>query len=331
MENSEDKSNGKSKFPSVDSRETLLAIRDSIVSFPGMNQKKKSDGINRKDISDDEAPSFDLAAALRSHKISRIGVEWFGDIRKLSKFHKFLEKAKSSGKKSPFFVATSPLEEWVPPWVGAGESYEDQKYLIKAWSQKVDNQPTARVLSMVASFWMSHAALGICEFEAVFAHLLMFIKMQDQHGQTFAIKHERRLLDLFYNRLKASTEVDVNLLLSEPCREIVHELQLSGLNNPKKDQKEKSAPAPAASAKAAKGAGASAKPAPSSATKVKDQPIDGVKAVRKQICFDFDPHRGHACNLGAQCTREHLDTKVADLLVRFDKARAAFKGKRGSP
>ncbi len=91
-ENMEQRSDGTSKLPSVDNRETLLAIRDTISSFPGMNQKKKSDGINRKDMSDDEAPVFDLASALRLHKISRLGVDWFGDIRKLSKFHKFLEK-----------------------------------------------------------------------------------------------------------------------------------------------------------------------------------------------------------------------------------------------
>ncbi len=177
---------------------------------------------------------------------------------------------------------------------------------------------------MVASFWMSHAALGICEFEAVFAHLLMFIKMQDQHGQSFAIKHERRLLDLFYNRLKASIEFDLNLLLSEPCKEIVHELQLSGLSDPKKVEKKTPNPPPST------GKGSGKKPGPSTAPAA-DSKVEPIKAVRKQICFDFDPSRGHKCSLGAACSREHLDTKVADLLVRFDKARASFKGKKSSP
>ncbi len=144
---------------------------------------------------------------------------------------------------------------------------------------------------MVASFWMSHAVVGICEFESVFAHLLMFIKMQDQHGQSFAIKHERRLLDLCYNRTKASQEFDLDLLLSEPCTEIVHELQLSGLHNIK-PIKQSSNPRPSAANLSA----STANPAPSAASKIASPKVAAAKIVKKQICFNFDPLRNIHCH-----------------------------------
>ncbi|CAE8611002.1 unnamed protein product [Polarella glacialis] len=105
--------------PFVD-RESVRALNVSIKSFASSQEKKKSDGINRRDTSDDENPTFDFASALRALKVSYIPLDWFGDIRKLSKFHKFFEKATQSGKSRPHFVAGSSLEECISLWVGAG-------------------------------------------------------------------------------------------------------------------------------------------------------------------------------------------------------------------
>jgi hypothetical protein len=308
------------RHPSTD-HDTMLALKDSL-NIMAANQNprfRKPDGINRRDTSDDESPPFDLASVLRNKKISLIPIDWFGDVRKLSKFRKFFEKAKASGKPRPYFVAGSSLEEWIPPWVGAGESQEDQRSLNRAWSQKIDNQPPARVLSMVLSFWISHAAIGICKFEAVFSHILMFIRMQDQYGIAFAIKHERRLLDRCYTSLKASVEFDIDDLLSRPCPDIVQEILLTKAieDKPRAPIKlpGKSPPAPGASA--------------ASGTSTTDQAkVKDVKSVRKPVCFDHNPSQGIFCPLKSKCLKEHLDTKVESLLVRFEKAKSCFKGKR---
>jgi hypothetical protein len=308
--------------PSSD-HDTMIALKESLnIMAANHNPRyRKPDGINRRDTSDDESPPFDLASALRSKKISLLPIDWFGDVRKLSKFRKFFEKAKSSGKPRPYFVAGSSLEEWIPPWVGAGESQEDQRSLNRSWSQKIDNQPPARVLSMVLSFWMSHAAIGICKFEAVFAHILMFIRMQDQYGIAFAIKHERRLLDRCYTSLKGSVEFDLDILLSRPCPEIVQEILLTKAieDKPRAPVKLPANPPPALGASAS----TSASTTDQAAAKIKDG-----KVARKQVCFDHNPSQGIFCPLKSKCSREHLDTKVEALLVRFEKARASFKGKR---
>ncbi|CAE8667350.1 unnamed protein product [Polarella glacialis] len=219
---------------SIIDREAIIGLKESIKAMATSREKKdrkKSDGINRRDESDDETPTFDLAASLKGFKISYIPIDWFGDIRKLSKFHKFLEK-------------------------------EDQRALIKKWGLKVEIQPPARILSMISSFWLSHA----------------------------------------------SEEFDIDALISVPCVEIVTEIQLLGIKHV--EEKPTKAPPPPPPPVGAKGVAASAAKAKAKAKAV-------AEPGRKQICFNHDPSRSGVCSLGSKCSRDHLDTAVAESLARF--------------
>ncbi|CAE8619818.1 unnamed protein product [Polarella glacialis] len=177
---------------------------------------------------------------------------------------------------------------------------DDLKAIIKNWGLKVEIQPPARVLSMISSFWLSHATVGICQFEAVIAHILMFAKMQDRFGLPVAVKHEHRLLDLCHNRLKASEEFDIDALISVPSVEIVTEIQLLGIK-PVEEKPKKAPPPPPKGAKAVAAASAVAAKAV-------------AKPGRKQICFNHDPSRAGVCSLGSKCSRDHLDTTLPSRL-----------------
>ncbi|CAE8635670.1 unnamed protein product [Polarella glacialis] len=81
-------------------------------------------------------------------------------------------------------------------------------------------------------------------------------------------------------------EFDIDALISVPCVEIVTEIQLLGIKHAK------------AKAKAV------------------------AKPGRKQICFNRDPSRSGICSLGSKCSRDHLDTTVAESLARYDAAKS---------
>ncbi|CAE8601583.1 unnamed protein product, partial [Polarella glacialis] len=273
---------------SIIDREAIIGLKESIKAMAASHEKKdrkKSDGINRRDESDDETPTFDLAASLKGFKISYIPINWFGDIRKLSKFHKFLEKAKQSGR---------------------------------------DPAPCSRPVDDFIFLWLSHAAVGICQFEAVIAHILTFAKMQDRFGLPFAVKHERRLLDLCHNRLKASEEFDIDALIF-PCVEIVTEIQLLGIKHvEEKPTKTPPPPPPPPPPEGAKGVAAAAAKAKAKAKAV-------AMPGRKQICFNHDPSRSGVCSLGSKCSRDHLDTTVAEPLARYDAAKSKFSSRLLAP
>ena len=265
--------------------------------------RRTGNGVQRGFPSDDEdEPVFDLAAFLTSHKrdsFSTLPVTWLGEPKRLEILRKLFEKAKTNGKPSPYYIASSPFEEWVPSWVGKGESPSDKTFAQKAWKSKVELQCPSHALSMISTFWLSHAAVGIVNFGVVLAHMLCVVKMHSDHGLLFAIRHERRLVDLLQLRLDFGESLNLAKLLSLPVQSIVNELLLSDRDRPvlPKDKKKPvlpppppPPPGPKTSAKVDSGTGkGSGKGSPGPATSRK----------LAFICFLHDPASKKVCTLGA--------------------------------
>ncbi|CAE8619680.1 unnamed protein product, partial [Polarella glacialis] len=127
--------------------------------------------------------------------------------------------------------------------------------------------------------------------------------------KSYASNDEAPTFDLA-SALRTLKEFDLDALISAPCIQIVQELQLLGM----KPVEAKLDPSP----KVIAAAKVTDPPAPKSAKAVAAAAAKAaaVKPSRKQICFGHDPSRDNVCSFGSKCIREHLDTKVAESLVR---------------
>ena len=60
----------------------------------------------------------------------------------------------------------------------------------------------------------------------------------------------------------------------------------------------------------------------------RDQPALKPGSDKPKICFAHDPRNSQVCSKGSKCPNDHLYTSQADQASRFDRAFAAFKGKK---
>jgi hypothetical protein len=306
-----------------------LAEAVSRMAKDNSSRARRNDGVRRGLPSDDEdEPVFDLGKALLYYHVEKLPVDWFGEPKRLEVLRRLFEKGKASGKPWPHFVASSPFEDWIPSWTGAGLSPFDRAAALRSWRTRVDLQKPSHASSMILTFWLSHAAVGIIDFVDVFAHMLVFTKMDSEEGLHFAIQHERRLVDYCQLQLKASRPFDLGQLLMAPCPPIVNELRHLAHHTPKNPpsvpQEKGKKPLPlengpkgGGKAKApgapAKGAGKGDKPPPAS-----------PPAKRLPICFQHDPASDKVCAARPTCPNEHLDTKTVEGADRFARALKAF-------
>ncbi|CAE8642016.1 unnamed protein product [Polarella glacialis] len=104
------------------------------------SKSRRGDGVRRFGYpSDDEdEPVFDLASSLRDFNVANLPVNWFGDTMGLETLRKHFDRAKAAGKEWPHFLASSPFEDWIPPWVGSGASPSDKTNTLRYWKTKVE-------------------------------------------------------------------------------------------------------------------------------------------------------------------------------------------------
>ena len=111
--------------------------------------------------------------------MSDLPAEWLPSVRKVSRRGKLLRRAQESKpSRASTFVSDTPLDDWIPSWLGATRTPSVKASLANAWKKALqDSQESSSFLSSSMSLWLTHAVLNIVTFKDVFLHLLMLLRM----------------------------------------------------------------------------------------------------------------------------------------------------------
>ena len=280
------------------------------------------DGIHRDiDDSDEDDELFDLSKVLVQVFGGLIPNDCFPDSKRLTALHKHVTKSHSKSLARPGVLASIPFDEWIPTWVGAGANSEDRKAAIKSYSSGVGTS-CPRALGCISNFWLAHSAVGLCSPLAVFGHMLLFNRLCCERDLQYALSYERKfvLKALFFIKSGNSFSLDSSLVSEDSG--------ISVILNADWTARKASSPSQKGTKGAEKGSKGAGKLKDSAALKGKGTGKSPSKVLpvytrRLPVCFSHHPASGTTCN-DASCQKQHLDTKDASQLERFNRARAAF-------
>ena len=297
-------------------------------------------GILNTPLVESEDPPFDLPRALADANLSSLPVHWFSEVRILTGLRKLFERAAKDrsiplplkpGSPAVFVAETGP-EHWIPAWVGRDLAPGAQSALIKKWKSSIGTDG-AITLACVQCLWLSHASVGLVSFNSVFIFMSVALRMQADRGVQFFTSYFRKLLHHIQLEIKGGTTATLDSFLVAPVEKIILSLEL--------DQRPSGAQPIVATPKVKAGKQRSrsrskTRPVKPGANGSDSKPLkqDGgrptpKKTARPKVCFQHDPRNSKVCPNGTKCSNEHLDTSQADQAQRFDRAFAAFKGKKG--
>ncbi|CAK9089788.1 unnamed protein product [Durusdinium trenchii] len=130
----------------------------------GHRPTSKNPILRDHDSDDEDMDKFDLASVLKRTSHQFLPTDWFPTSQVLSKLQALLSKARESCRHQDHpFIADTPLESWVPLWVGHGESPSAREALVKQW-RKTDQLDTARSLKQVRKVELLRAACQRLQF-----------------------------------------------------------------------------------------------------------------------------------------------------------------------
>ena len=187
------------------------------------------------------------------------------------------------------------------------------------------------MLASVATFWLSHSAVGACRPESAMAHVLVLIRMASERSLKFAVAYERRLAIYVENKGREKSQRSLDSMLESEVESIVRDLEIRSHRETGTgggpSQPHRPGPRPG-QGPAVDALGPKRPDKPSGGGPAKDkQPKD----LSKEVCFAHDPRESKVCPHGDKCQRLHLDTVKAEEASRFDKALASFQagGRKG--
>ena len=323
------------------------ALAKSLALLAKANTSKvKKSGPRDMDYSDqsNDEEDFDLGHALKNQLdlrggASRIPVSWFADPQRLAKLQRFASKL---GLKRSF-VATSPIEDWAPGWVGHLKTSSERKSLLASRKSSFDRTSVPVFLSNTLSFWLSHMAIGKVQMSSVLAHTCLLLRMVEEHSLLFAQKYESALLTLLVDLQKSGDLTGLDDRLCTEDDKIVQRLRLDSSRpqfaladreRPRREPRlkaiEDQAPGPRNPRRGVLPTGQAIFPSKGKGKgrekgdRRRDAatPPDGGR--RPPMCLDHAVHLNIKCTQRG-CAKEHLDTAVPALKERYERALNAFK------
>ena len=207
-------------------------------------------------------------------------------------------------------------------------------------------QGAASFLSNATVFWLSHLAIGQVDLASVLAHLLLLIRLIEEHSVSYASSYLNCLLIELLEKQKASVFVDVSEFISSRQDRILTRLDLKLGSRPARVDKlgarDKGAGRGGLVKDKAPGKVKGGKPSVAAPARVQagsrppavPSPASGKGGARQQICFSENTLEDKKCS-NTSCPRLHLDTRLPADLDRFLNAKKTYdaalaRGKPGS-
>ena len=306
------------------SAELVTALNDLVRTTQKIG--RKGDGVVRGKGESDEEDAFDLASSRRkSRLLSAVEVDWFAESRRMLHLEKWVEKGKRSNPGGTSNIASVTFETWVPSWLGVDKSPADRVKLRSEWTKGAGTE-SVKMLSSVATFWLSHAAVGACAPESAMVHMLVLLRMLSERGLQFAVAYERRLAVYVENKGREKSSKSLDDMLSGEVESIVRELDMRSRAHFQTGHEVKLRPrAQSPKTKPLQDRRHDRSDKKSEEDKRRADPPVKPKDVSKEVCFAHDSRESKSCPLGSKCPRVHLDTAKAEEAGRYDKALSAFR------
>ena len=283
------------------------------------NVDKESSGDSDEDVS-----PFDLGAFLGEYvtvagDARLLPPNWFADLTRLARLRRDVRGRASTAVP---FVYSSTIDEWVPTWVGEARDRIEQKRIRKAL-QASPAASLAALLSLVSSFWLSHMAAGAVSLPAVFAHVLLLVKIAYERSVAFAFAYHSRLQARILADIKAGAAFSLDKRIAVVDQTVFAQVELEQLRSTttstppgrgKKGRDEEASPGDKGSPGTPADAGKKGRGA--------DAGRNGIAPPGRPVCFQHDPANSRKCTVKA-CRFEHVDTRTAEGAKVFAAAKAA--------
>ena len=221
---------------------------------------------------------------------------------------------------------------WHPEWVGAHSSHSERKVLRDSRVARSDQFSV--FVNNVASFWLSHLAVGFGHVPLILEHILVLSQIAEEKSNAHARKYELLLHEHLRAKAKGGASINLEAWLSarvpsvwnEVCFDLVHR----GRGPPTTPLPVRDPLALAASKALPK---RPTRPPPRQVTSTTDAPPSsdpgaprgpGGRGRLAPICLAHDPANKRRCP-NQNCSRTHVDTTKPDQRSRYEAAYRAAK------
>ena len=249
-----------------------------------------------------------------------IDSKWFAPLDRIYLLKREADAPQNRGQPH---IASSNIGAWPPLWWGSRLNSEAKRKFLAA-REKNPAHSLATLLGYSATFWLSHCAAGLVQFEACFAHILLLVRLNEERGLQFAARYSDHVLENIRTAIREGREIDISSYIAYEDFSLTQEIltEIPSARVPHRD--DRGAPQPG------KGKGKShdpsrASPPGSGGRQLSTATNSSRPETRKQVCFDHDPLHAKTCSAGVSCTREHLDTRDPASADRWRRAHDAFK------
>ena len=234
---------------------------------------------------------------------------------------------KSIAKHKPsdgLYISSTPIEEWVPSYVGAQQTSKEQKKTILARQSQTSFSGT-QIIEHTVAFWSTHGLNGSIQPNSVIKFMLLITRMCSDRtqGPSFAIKYFRHLITYIRKTISESTIKLTTLddfivkVLPEPLTQTNIEHGTSSIKGKGRDI-------------GFKGGGQFLPPPPPPRGHQPSRPPKGggkgssTGKPSDKICVYHDPSSGKTCQHGDGCQFKHLDTSKPAELAAYKAAATSF-------
>ena len=236
---------------------------------------------------------------------------------------------KSIAKHKPsdgLYISSTPIEEWVPSYIGAQQTSKEQKKTIQA-RQGQTSFSGPQIIEHTVAFWCTHGLNGSIQPNSVIKFMLLITRMcsEKTQGPSFALKYFRHLITHIRKTISESSNKLTSLddfivkVLPEPLTQTNIEHGTTSVKGKGKDI-------------GLKGGGPFPPPPPHPRDRA-HQPGRQSKGGGKgpsagkpsdKICVYHDPSTNKTCQHGDTCQFKHLDTNKASELASYKAAVTSF-------
>ena len=236
-----------------------------------------------------------------------------------------LVKSVSQHKPSDgLYISSTPIEEWVPSYVGAQQTSKEQKKTIQA-RQGQTSFTGSQVIEHTVAFWSTHGLNGSIQPNSVIKFMLLITKMCSDRtqGPSFAIKYFRHLVTHIRLKIAEASEKLTSLdefivkVISEPLTQTNIEHGTASVKGKGRDNTRGGGPFPPPPPPPRD------RGHPPSRPPKAGKPTSATKPSEK-VCVYHDPSNGKTCQHGDACQFKHLDTSKPAELASYKAAVTSF-------
>ena len=222
------------------------------------------------------------------------------------------------------YISSTPIEEWVPSYVGAQQTSKEQKKTIQA-RQGQTSFSGSQVIEHTVAFWCTHGLNGSIQPNSVIKFMLLITKMCSDRtqGPSFAIKYFRHLVTHIRLRIAEAAEKLTSLdefivkIIPEPLTQTNIEHGTTSSKGKGRDNIRGGGPFPPPP------------PPPRDRAHPPNRQQKGGKGASttktsEKVCVYHDPSSGKTCQHGDACQFKHLDTSKPAELASYKAAVTSF-------